>query len=187
MGGFRDYLEVFDRRSSDVTIGRPYEASNYYERDFKVGDQQYTFYAEVRPEEFESPTGATTRLDVWSVEFSAVRGNSRYGITKTGRPLDVFQVVMEIIEDFLSSYRQHIEVVSFMASEISRKILYLKMIQRFAEPMGFAMIKSPTSDKKQDADFILVRKDLQSKIKPPEQQMSLSGLKGFKSLQAPYI
>lgn len=112
--------ELFKEPSADWHI--THQTGTDFEAEFKVGDVQYEFSADMR---------LNKGRHVWDIEFYAPtpEWDKRYGITKTGNAAAVLSTVVDITKFFLDKYPKAQEL-SFEAEEKSRQDLYMRMIQR---------------------------------------------------------
>ena len=103
-----------------------FQGSEEVSAEFKVGKNVYVFYAYT-----SDPIEAN-----WDVEFkmdtvdSDVPREKRFALTGTGNSAEVFANVVDIMRSFLTKYKDRVDVLTFSASEPSRKKLYQRMVQR---------------------------------------------------------
>lgn len=88
---------------------------------FKVDKIEYEFVASVEDEEQDK---------YWNIEFRAVEGPNKFGLTGTGNSQKVMATVVAIMKDFIKLYDDKITTITFSAKEDSRRALYGKMIKK---------------------------------------------------------
>ena len=93
--------------------------------DFNVGNVPYRFHAYSNGE------------NDWEVEFkvrtydrSETARKTRFGLTGTGNSAQVMSTVVDIMREFLETYRGKIDTIGFTAEEPSRQKLYMRMMKR---------------------------------------------------------
>ena len=88
---------------------------------FQVGNVDYMFHA----------YGADGE---WEAEFkrhgSKLDRIQKFGLTGTGNSAEVMSTVVDIMREFLSKYKDKIQVLTFSAKEDSRQGLYARMVKR---------------------------------------------------------
>lgn len=108
---------------------------------FWVEDVPYLFQA------YNSPRNPR----IWEIEFSVSDGpvktsKKEYDLTGTGNAALVMSTVVGIMKEFLSEYKDKVDVLKFSADEESRRALYARMMRRLLPDWGHHQ---------QDGDFIL--------------------------------
>ncbi len=134
--------------------------------DFEVGDVPYIFSAEL----------LNPKAKAWHISFKA-KGDeysNEYGVLGTGNASLVFSTVLDIMRDFLKTYKGNVSTLKFSADEPSRIKLYSRMIDRllpnsevekgkggsFVVPISEAVTKLPLTTE----DFELVKKFMERPI-----------------------
>jgi hypothetical protein len=102
-----------------------YSNEDFAQALFKVGDIVYMFNATHDADDGE--TGD------WDIEFQAmkkIKGISGFGDTGTGREVEVFNTVIDIIRTLLADKEDRILSLNFSAATVRRQSLYARMAQR---------------------------------------------------------
>ena len=93
---------------------------------------------------------------VAELEFSDAE---QYGVTGQGDAFRIFSTIVSIAKAMLANKRYGIKVLTFSASEPSRRKLYARMLKRLAKPYSVARIDG-VDKKKQERFAVAKAKDL---------------------------
>ena len=136
---FRELTELFEPATKEWEWQR--QDQRNATAVFEVDGIHYVFNAE----------GRSLASTSWDVIFKindkrALRQDqerlSKFGIAGTGNSAAVMGTVVDILRDFLRTYKDHVTELTFTANDASRKSLYARMVQRLLPSWELATSQS---------------------------------------------
>ncbi len=85
---------------------------------------------------------------VWDISFGRGKPDTalKTAVTGEGNAQAVFATVMEVMKQFIASYKPEFISFSSFSGEDSRISLYGKMATRYAKTIGYRLVQDPMND-----------------------------------------